>query len=301
MRNDPIVTIGIPVYNGEKVIGERIKKILNQTFQDFVIVISDNNSNDKTNEICKDVSKNEDRITYYKQDENKGPSWNTNFVLGKAKTKYFVWAFADDIWEDNFLEENIAILENKPNVVGSIGDVKLFNRIKNGEIKIKKIENLRKFQYVHPVSGELEDKIKFYLNYNMSSILYAVFRTEKLKRANVLEQFSNPIRWRSAFACVLSIIREGDLFVTTNNNVFKEVKPTSGSTIQYMRSTGYSFSNILLYNVPFTIWFARDFGMGMFLQNFGYFLKLNIKSTGGIFAEIIRIIKRISCGQPKYW
>ena len=97
------------------------------------------------------------------------------------------------------------------------------------------------------------------------------------------------------------IIREGDLFVTTNNNVFKEVKPTSGSTIQYMRSTGYSFSNILLYNVPFTIWFARDFGMRMFLQNFGYFLKLNIKSTGGICAEIIRIIKRISCGQPKYW
>ena len=41
------MTIGIQVYNGEKVIGERIKKILNQTFQDFVIVISDNNSNDK--------------------------------------------------------------------------------------------------------------------------------------------------------------------------------------------------------------------------------------------------------------
>ena len=65
-----------------------------------------------------------------------------------------------------------------------------------------------------------------------------------------------------------------------------------------------SFGVILVYvamNVPFTIWFARDFGMRMFLQNFGYFLKLNIKSTGGICAEVIRIIKRISCGQPKYW
>ena len=42
MKNDPIVTIGIPVYNGERVVGERIKQILNQTFQDFIIVISDN-------------------------------------------------------------------------------------------------------------------------------------------------------------------------------------------------------------------------------------------------------------------
>ena len=304
MRNNPIVTIGIPVYNGEKIIGERIKQILNQTFQDFVIVISDNNSNDKTSEICKEASKIDDRIIYFQQEENMGPNWNTNFVLGQAKTKYFVWAFADDIWEENFLEENIAILENNSNIVGSVGEVKLFNRIKNeenGEIEIKKIENSREFQYVHPISGKLEDKIKFYLNYNMSVIIFAVFRTEKLKRANVFEQFMNPLRWRGDFACVLSIIKEGDLYVTTNNFVYKEVNRTSTSIIQYLRRSGYGFLNILFYNFPFTIWCAKNLGTRIFLQNFGYFLKLNIVSSGGLCAEIIRITKRTLCGQPKYW
>ena len=65
MKNEPVVTIGIPVYNGEKVIGERIKHILNQTFQNFIIIISDNNSSDNTSQICRDASVNDKRMVFF--------------------------------------------------------------------------------------------------------------------------------------------------------------------------------------------------------------------------------------------
>ena len=304
MKNDPIVTIGIPVYNGERVVEERIKQILNQTFQDFIIVISDNNSSDNTSHICKEVSRDDERIIFFQQEENRGPYWNTNFVLSKSKTKFFVWAFVDDLWEENFLEENVKILEDNSKIVGSIGDVKEFNRIINeddGKIEIQVIENLKKFQYVHPISGKLEDKIKFYLDYNYSTVIYAVFRTEILKHANVFEEFMNPLRWRADFAYVLNIIKEGDLHVTTNNIVYKEVTKTSTSIIQYLRKSEYGVFDILLYNFPFTIWCAKNLGSRIFLKNFGYFVKLNIISGGGLIAEILRMCKRILSGKERYW
>jgi len=304
VKNEPVVTIGIPVYNGEKVIGERIKHILNQTFQNFIIIISDNNSSDNTSQICRDASVNDKRIVFFQQEKNKGPYWNTNFVLSKAKTKYFVWAFADDLWEENFLEENIKILEDEPKIVGSIGDVTEFNRKideNSGEVKIKIIKNLKKFQYVHPISGSIENKIKFYLNFNYSTAIYAVFRTDVLKRVNVFEEFMNPLRWRADFAYVLNIIKEGDFHVTTNNTVYKEVANTSTSIIQYLRKSGYAYFDILLYNFPFTIWCLKNFGGKIFLKNLNYFIRLNVVSSFGLSAEIIRMIKRILSGKEKYW
>ena len=135
----PKVTIGLPIYNGEKNVSERIKQILTQTFQDFILIISDNGSNDKTQEICEKMSKIDKRIIYFRHEKNSGPYWNFNFVLKEASTKYFVWATVDDIWSQEFLQKNIEVLENNEEIVGSIGEMKMFNRIKDpltNEIKI---------------------------------------------------------------------------------------------------------------------------------------------------------------------
>ena len=105
------VSIYIPAYNAESTIREVIDSILNQSYKFDEIILVNDNSNDKTSEICKEESKIDDRFIYFKPVENMGPTWNTNFVLGQAKTKYFVWAFADDIWEENFLEENRTIFD----------------------------------------------------------------------------------------------------------------------------------------------------------------------------------------------
>ena len=63
----PKVSIGLPVYNGEEFIVKKIESILSQTFKDFELIISDNNSTDKTAEICKKFELIDKRIKFLVQ------------------------------------------------------------------------------------------------------------------------------------------------------------------------------------------------------------------------------------------
>lgn len=244
------------------------------------------------------------RIIYFRHEKNHGPYWNFNFVLKQAKTKYFVWAAVDDIWCQRFLEKNVAVLEDNDAVVGSIGEMKMFNRIKDpltSKIEVVVIENSKKFQYVHPINGSTKQKIRFYLNYNMGGIIYGIYRTEKMQNANTFEHYKNNRMWRWALACILNVIKDGDLEVVSDVYIYKEVNVKSTSTIQYMRKTGFSSIEILFINFPFTIWFIKNLGMREFFRNFGYFIKMNISSEIGIISELLRMCKRIAYGQNKYW
>ena len=68
-----------------------------------------------------------------------------------------------------------------------------------------------------------------------------------------------------------------------------------------MKKSGYNSLDIIFYNFPFTIWCAKNLGSRIFLKKFGYFIKLNIISGGGLIAEILRMCKRILSGKERYW
>ena len=103
INNAPLVSIGVPVYNGEEFIEKRLESILNQTFTDFEVIISDNASTDRTQEICKKYEKNDKRIRFFQQEKNCGLFHNYEFVLNHANVKYFVDANVDDLWHEDFL------------------------------------------------------------------------------------------------------------------------------------------------------------------------------------------------------
>jgi len=294
----------MPVYNGEDVLKQRLESIINQSHSNFLLIISDNGSTDKSQEICEEMSKKDERITYFRHEENKGGYWNFNFVLKKAKTKYFVWAAVDDIWSQNFLEKNIDVLEKNENVVGSIGELSAFNRIKDPlthKIKIKVLENTKKFQYVHPAYGDVEKKIKFYLNYSMGGMVYCVYRTDKLQKADTFERYKNNQMWMADLAYILNIIKEGDIEVLDDAFIHKHVDERSTSVIQLMKRQNYDLIKILFINFPFTFWCLRNLGLKIFLKNFEYFIKLNLKGEYSIITELVRMCKRMACGQEKYW
>lgn len=113
----PKVSIGLPVYNGENFIIFAIDSLLSQTYEDFELIISDNNSTDKTEEICRMYASQDKRIKYIKSDTNYGASWNYNTVYRNSKGKYFKWASHDDICETSFLERCMNILEKNDDVV----------------------------------------------------------------------------------------------------------------------------------------------------------------------------------------
>jgi glycosyltransferase involved in cell wall biosynthesis len=113
----PLVSIGIPVFNGENYLKESIESILNQNYPNLEIIIADNCSNDHTEEICKSYLDKDKRVRYYRQKANIGAGPNFNFVFKQSKGKYFKWAAHDDICGDNYISTCVAKLENDSKIV----------------------------------------------------------------------------------------------------------------------------------------------------------------------------------------
>jgi glycosyltransferase involved in cell wall biosynthesis len=100
----PIVSIGMPVYNGEKTIREALDSLLAQDFKDFELIISDNSSTDSTPQICKKYMKMDPRIRYYRNKKNIGAAANFDRLVYLAQGKYFMWASHDDYWNPRYLQ-----------------------------------------------------------------------------------------------------------------------------------------------------------------------------------------------------
>jgi glycosyltransferase involved in cell wall biosynthesis len=117
MYTTPLVSIGLFVYNGERFLEETLHSILNQTFSDFELIISDNASTDRTGEIAEAFAKHDDRIRYCRSEKNMGAGWNIRRVYELATGKYFKQAAADDVLEPDFLRRCVEILESDSDCV----------------------------------------------------------------------------------------------------------------------------------------------------------------------------------------
>ncbi|RMH01033.1 MAG: glycosyltransferase family 2 protein [Chloroflexi bacterium] len=113
----PKVSIGLPVFNGERYLAQAINSILAQTFTDFELIISDNGSTDQTEAICRAYAAKDGRIQYERHHENRGAAWNYNRVFALSRGQYFKWAAADDYLANTFLEKCVQILDSRPEVV----------------------------------------------------------------------------------------------------------------------------------------------------------------------------------------
>jgi glycosyltransferase involved in cell wall biosynthesis len=113
----PTLSIGMPVYNGAKWIQEAIEYLLNQSFTDFELIISDNASTDETADICRSFAERDSRVRYYRHNSNIGVSRNYDYVFQLSTTPYFKWASCNDICLDGFLEKCLAVLRDRPDVV----------------------------------------------------------------------------------------------------------------------------------------------------------------------------------------
>jgi glycosyltransferase involved in cell wall biosynthesis len=113
-KKTPKVTIGMPVYNGEKFLRRALDSLLAQTFTNFELIISDNASTDKTREICLEYAARDERIQYRRNEIGIQPISNFNRVLDYASGQYFMWAAHDDRWAATFVERLVRVLDNHP-------------------------------------------------------------------------------------------------------------------------------------------------------------------------------------------
>lgn len=113
----PEVSVGMPVYNGERYLAEAVESILNQTFSDFELIISDNASTDGTAEICEELAARDPRIRYARQKVNIGLWANWDFVACAARGTFFKWTSANDRCDRTMLEKCINVLRRENDVV----------------------------------------------------------------------------------------------------------------------------------------------------------------------------------------
>ncbi len=115
--NSPRLSIGLPVYNGERFLAEVLSNFLAQTFTNFELVVCDNASTDGTQQICLAYARRDKRIHYFRNPINLGavPNFNRAFQLSRAPL--FKWAAHDDMYRSTFLETCVRILDANPDVV----------------------------------------------------------------------------------------------------------------------------------------------------------------------------------------
>lgn len=118
LRSDkPSMSIGLPVFNGEKYLKAALDSILTQTFADFELIISDNASIDSTPQICRSYVEKDSRVRYYRNESNLGAPRNYNRTVRLSQGKYFKWAAADDIHAPEYLRRCVEVLDKDPSIV----------------------------------------------------------------------------------------------------------------------------------------------------------------------------------------
>ncbi len=116
----PLVTIGLPVYNGASTVERAIDSLLAQDFKDFELVISDDCSSDQTPELCERYAARDSRIHFSRNARNLGAHANLHRVVDLARGKYFLYASQDDIWVDRFLSCMVDALRRPPSAVAAM-------------------------------------------------------------------------------------------------------------------------------------------------------------------------------------
>lgn len=176
------VTVGMPAYNGEKFIADAIQCVLDQSYKDLVLLISDNASTDATEDICRDLAGRDERIVYVRHEKNLGATANYNFLAQQASSEYFKWHSCNDLLSRDMIERCVAALDAHDDValvyaktrlfVESLADARAY-----GEDPLADQDNaLHRFIHV------IDDMA-------LNNIMNGVLRLDALRRTSMLREF----------------------------------------------------------------------------------------------------------------
>src|SRR5215469_3928553 len=113
----PLVSVGIPVFNGEAFLEDAIRSVLTQALDDLELILCDNASTDRTAEICGDHAARDHRVHYFRNPRNLGAAANYNLTFSHARGRYFKWLAHDDRMLPSYLAKTYRVLEERPNAV----------------------------------------------------------------------------------------------------------------------------------------------------------------------------------------
>ena len=113
----PRVTIGLPVFNGERFLRESVESVLGQDFGDLELLVADNASTDATLDIVHEFAAADRRVRVLRSDRNRGAAWNYNRLVGEARGELFRWHAHDDVLLPAAVQRCVTALDADPGAV----------------------------------------------------------------------------------------------------------------------------------------------------------------------------------------
>ena len=188
MSDDKLrVSIGLPVFNGEDYLEEALDSILAQTYTDFELIISDNASTDRTEEICRAYAAKDRRIRYHRSERNLGAAKNFNGCFELSTGEYFKWAAHDDVLAPDYLLRCVEVLDQDPSVVLCHTKTKMINEhgkvTHNCVVKMNTMSNKPHERFRDMICVE-----------NWASQAFGVSRASALSMTPLIASYSNSDR-----------------------------------------------------------------------------------------------------------
>lgn len=177
----PLVSIGLPVYNGEKHIARALDSLIKQDYPNIEIIISDNASTDSTPEICKKYVSVDSRIKYSRLEENLGIIWNFNRVFELSSGKYFMWAAHDDQRELSFINACVEKMEQCQEAVLCQTHTAMFIE---GRKEMLCVATLDSFEGVM----ELVERYRETLKRFPATALYGLYRSSAMRKTQMYQK-----------------------------------------------------------------------------------------------------------------
>jgi glycosyltransferase involved in cell wall biosynthesis len=175
---NPALSIGLPVYNGERFLVATLDSLLAQTYTDFELIICDNCSSDRTEQICRSYASRDARIRYHRNSANIGAPRNFNLTFEMSQGRFFKWAAVGDLSASELVERCVAVLEQRPDVVLCYPKTRL---IDEGGGPLSDYEDRLDLQFASP-----HERLAHLLwNLHMCNAPFGVFRSSTLKQTRL--------------------------------------------------------------------------------------------------------------------
>lgn len=178
MSSSPLVSIGLPIFNGGESIESVVNSLLNQSYPNFEIVISDNGSTDETPARLAALQKEDSRIKVFLNESNMGSIWNFNNVFLKSQGEYFMWASHDDHHEPDFILACVTALEKDKSAVLCSPNIKATI---DGSDEIVWVAGLHSFRNRRKLLERYRETLKHF----PAASLYGMYRSSSMARTKL--------------------------------------------------------------------------------------------------------------------
>ena len=178
----PLVSIALPVYNGEKWLEQAISTLIKQSYENVEIIIADDCSSDNSQKICEQYASKYSQITFIKNETNLGAQDNFQKILHLCSGKYIIYASQDDYWDENFISYLVEKLESNNSAVLAGSAVQLLDK---NDKKYKELHYNGKWNpeklSIHKLMYSLMLPLNYgkWIKYNL--FFHGVLRTDILK------------------------------------------------------------------------------------------------------------------------